>query len=52
MIELVAPFGGLDEMIADLGKAVFANEPFKFHRLCEQGAREVVTYDDHLVRTH
>ncbi len=52
MIELVAPFGGQDEMIADLGKAVFANEPFKFHRLNEQGAREVVCYDAHLIKTH
>ena len=49
MIELVAPFGGQDEMIADLAKAVFANEAFKFHRLNEAGQREVTEYRAHIV---
>jgi cytolysin-activating lysine-acyltransferase len=52
MIELVAPFGGQDEMILDLAKHVFPGEPFKFHQLGEGGAREVVTYSDHVETSH
>lgn len=50
MIELVAPFGGQDEMIADLASAVFPDEAFKFHRLGQGGQREVVSFDEHLAK--
>lgn len=45
LIELIAPFGGQDEMLADLSKSVFENKPFKFHRLTDAGERRVETYD-------
>lgn len=48
LIELVAPFGGEDELLADFASAIFPTEPFKMHRLGEGGVREVVTYDTHL----
>jgi cytolysin-activating lysine-acyltransferase len=48
LIELVAPFGGQDELLADFAAAIFPNETFKMHRIGEGGAREVVTYDAHI----
>ena len=42
LIELVAPFGGDAEVIADLQESVFAGRSFKFHRTDAKGVREVV----------
>lgn len=44
LIELVAPFGGADEILADLAANVFKNEPFKFHHV-KDGKRQVATFD-------
>lgn len=42
LIDLVAPFGGQDEILADLASNVFEGQTFKFHRLVD-GAREVAS---------
>ena len=44
LIELIAPFGGQDEMMADLSAAIFTNESYNFHRVAADGRREVATY--------
>ena len=44
LMELIAPFGGQDEMMADLSKAIFPNEAFNFHRVNSDGQREVASY--------
>lgn len=43
LIELVAPFGAHDEILADLSKSVFEGRPFKFHALNAEGQRVVKT---------
>ena len=48
LVELVAPFGGQDEMLADLAKNVFADKSFKFHMTTPDKGRMVKTYDQHL----
>ena len=45
LIELVAPFGATDEILADLSTHVFAGKPFKFHAASADGKREVKTYE-------
>lgn len=41
LIELVAPFGGEDEILRDLKASVFAGQSFKFHRTGPDGKRVV-----------
>lgn len=43
VIEMVAPFGGQDEMLADVAAVVFEGKPFKYLRTGPAGA-EVVTH--------
>ncbi|MFC5373613.1 toxin-activating lysine-acyltransferase [Brevundimonas faecalis] len=45
LIELVAPFGAQDEILADLSVSVFGGQPFKFHTATEDGRRVVKTYE-------
>lgn len=45
LIELVAPFGAQDEILADLSSSVFAGQPFKFHTATPEGQRMVKTYE-------
>lgn len=45
LIELIAPFGGQDEILADFSKAIFPGKPFKYHRINAQGQREVAMWD-------
>lgn len=45
LIELVAPFGATDEILADLSASVFDGQPFKFHNLDATGARVVSIYE-------
>lgn len=45
LIELVAPFGAEEEILADLSKSVFDARPFRFHTSNAQGQREVKTYE-------
>lgn len=45
LIELVAPFGAQDEILADLSKSVFEGKPFKFHTATPEGQRVVKTYE-------
>jgi len=45
LMEVVAPFGGQDEILQDLSKTVFAGKPFKFHHTTPQGARTVAVFD-------
>lgn len=44
LIELVAPFGGQDEIMADFSAHIFPGRGFKFHRVNDQGQREVADY--------
>lgn len=43
LIELIAPFGGNDEILADLAANVFAARPFKFHMAGPDGKRRVAS---------
>lgn len=45
MMELVAPFGAQDEILADLSRNVFPDRSFKYHRINGSGQREIVTYE-------
>lgn len=45
LIELVAPFGAQDEILADLSLSVFNGRPFKFHTVGVDGQRVVKTYE-------
>lgn len=45
LIDLVAPFGAVDEILVDLSKTVFEGKPFKFHHIDANGARVVSTYE-------
>jgi len=45
LIELIAPFGGQDEILRDLATQVFAGKPFKFHMTGPDGKRRVVSSD-------
>ncbi len=44
LVELVAPFGAVDEIVADLSVNVFPDRAFKFHRLAPDGRREVAVF--------
>lgn len=45
LIELVAPFGAQDEILADLSLSVFQGKSFKFHTVGDNGQRVVKTYE-------
>ncbi|MFT3810512.1 MAG: toxin-activating lysine-acyltransferase [Micropepsaceae bacterium] len=42
LVELIAPFGGHEEILKDLQSSIFAGKRFKFHQLGPDGARKVV----------
>jgi cytolysin-activating lysine-acyltransferase len=44
LIELVAPFGATEEILADLSANVFAGAPFRFHTVSPDGQRQVSVY--------
>lgn len=44
LIDLVAPFGAVDEILADLWTSVFDGKTFKFHRVDPNGAHVVTSY--------
>lgn len=44
LIDLVAPFGATDEILADLAASIFSGKPFKYHTIDQNGARIVSTY--------
>lgn len=45
LIELIAPFGAQDEILADLSNTVFAGKPFSFHTATPDGQRVVKVYE-------
>lgn len=45
LIEMVAPFGAQDEVMADFAATIFPGEPFKFHRVNAAGVREVAIWE-------
>ena len=45
LIELVAPFGAQEEILADLSLSIFNGKPFKFHTVVADGQRIVKTYE-------
>lgn len=44
LIELVAPFGGHEEILADLSAAIFPKSAFNYHRVDSDGKRVVATH--------
>ena len=44
LIELIAPFGEQEEIMADFSANIFPNRVFKYHRVTPQGTREVSEY--------
>jgi cytolysin-activating lysine-acyltransferase len=44
LIEVVAPFGGHDEILADMSKNIFAGETFKYHSVNDAGQRVVLEH--------
>ena len=44
LIELVAPFGGHEEILADLSAAIFPASAFNYHKVNETGQRVVASY--------
>ncbi|KSB88014.1 hypothetical protein AS593_18630 [Caulobacter vibrioides] len=44
LIELVSPFGGQDEILADLALNVFTGQTFRFHTVDASGQRVVASY--------
>jgi cytolysin-activating lysine-acyltransferase len=44
LVEMVAPFGGQDEMLADCAIVVFGGKPFKYQRTTVAGP-EIVTHE-------
>ena len=45
LIELIAPFGAQDEILADLSTSVFGGKPFSFHTATPEGQRVVKVYE-------
>lgn len=45
LIEMVAPFGAQEEVMADFAEHIFPNQPFKYHRVNAQGVREVAIWE-------
>lgn len=46
LMELVAPFGGVDEIMVDLIQNALPNERFKFHMTTADGRRVTSSSDD------
>ena len=44
LVEIVAPFGGQEEMLADCAAVVFGGKPFKYQRTSAAGT-EIVTHE-------
>ncbi|GGH05240.1 hypothetical protein GCM10007420_22140 [Glycocaulis albus] len=44
IIEVVAPFGGHEEILQDVAQHIFPGETFKYHRVNETGQREVAEH--------
>ena len=45
LIEMVAPFGAQDEIMADFAAHIFPGRPFKYHRVNAMGQREVEVWE-------
>lgn len=45
LIELIAPFGAQDEILADFSISVFGGKPFSFHTATPEGQRVVKVYE-------
>jgi len=52
LIELVAPFGAHEEIMADFALNIFPDKAFKYHRITPSGEREVATWEPLLVAGH
>lgn len=46
LIELIAPFGSQDEILADLAKNIFPGKSFKFHYVDPHGKRQVKEFSE------
>lgn len=45
LIELIAPFGGVEEILQDFSANIFPGKSFKYHRVSSDGRREVADYE-------
>jgi cytolysin-activating lysine-acyltransferase len=45
LIELVAPFGAQDEIMADFALNIYPDKPFKYHQVNAAGEREVAVWE-------
>lgn len=45
LIEVLAPWGGQDEILQDLHSTVFGGKSFKMHRFTDDGKRVVQSYE-------
>lgn len=45
LIELVAPFGAVDEIMTDLKTSIFGGKRFSFHQMTSEGQRVVMTVE-------
>lgn len=45
LIEMVAPFGAQDEIMADFSANIFPGEAFKYQRVTPQGSREIARWE-------
>ncbi|MFM8754615.1 MAG: toxin-activating lysine-acyltransferase [Phenylobacterium sp.] len=52
LMELVAPFGGHDEILKDLSVNLFGGRPFKFHAVGSDGQRRIQIYMDTPIDEH
>lgn len=44
LVELIAPFGGQEEMLADFSASIFPNDAFNYHHVTQDGVRDVASY--------
>lgn len=49
LIELIAPFGGQEEIMSDFSSNIFPDRSFKYHRVTPEGAREVAEFPPNAV---
>ena len=49
LIELIAPFGGHEEIMTDFAASIFPDKSFKYHHVTPQGQREVAEYQPNTI---
>ena len=52
LIELIAPFGAQEEIMADFALNIYPDKSFKYHRVTDSGEREVAVFEPLVVAGH